>query len=116
MHRLSMVQALRLWSDLEAAYYGQHGYGSDTAEIYMFRLMSSNPSAESARREKAPTGLLLESYQEQVREANESLYALLTHFAKVKDVRIEVYDRELGDWLKSEMHDHRVHVKVIRRA
>lgn len=43
MHRLSLVQALSLWSDLDDAYYGKSGFGGEVAEIYAYRLMPYAP-------------------------------------------------------------------------
>lgn len=115
MHRLSMVQALSLWSDLEAAYYGKHGFGSDTAEVYMYRLMDSNPSAEAARRANRTDGIFGAAHAEQVREANKALHNLLEHFAKTREAKVEIDGRELGEWLKTAMFEHRVHIKVTAR-
>lgn len=112
MHRLSMVQALGIWSDLEAAYYGKNSFGGDTAEIYMYRLMSSNPRAEAARQQKNPTGIVLEGLQEQIQDANKALHSILKHFAKERNVGIMVNGKELGEWLRKADFDHRVHVKV----
>ena len=115
MHRLSMVQALSIWSELEAAYYGKNGFGGDTAEIYMYRLMSRCPRAEDGRRQENPPGLIREGLEEQTRDANESLYALLKHFVdSTSHVLIKVNGRELGEWLKTAGCDHRVQVQVIR--
>jgi hypothetical protein len=117
MHQLSMIQALSLWTDLESAYHNKNSYGGDTAEIYMYRFMSRCPSAESARsRRETPsilTGIIAESLQDQVRDANEAMCSLLQHFAKTREVHIEVNGKKLGDWLKTADFDHRVHVKVV---
>lgn len=116
MHRLSLVQALAVWSELEAAYHGKNGFGSDTAEIYMHTLMPRSPSAEEAWRRGEGKGCTVfdTAAKELVQDANEALLSLLRHFAKTRKVHIEVNGKELGDWLKTADFDHRVHVKVIR--
>lgn len=113
MHRLSMVQALSVWTHLEAAYHGKNGFGGDTAEIYMYLMQSNNPSAESARRGQGG-GTCLKALHEQIQETNESLCALLKHFVESRsDIRIEVDGKEMGDWVKTAGFDHRVHVRVV---
>lgn len=112
-----MVQALGLWSELEAAYYGKNSYGGDTAEIYLYRLMPNDPSAEEAhRRKNEPSHTIFgQARREQVTNANKALHSLLKHFARTREARIEVNGKELGDWLKAADFDHRVHVKVVGR-
>jgi len=97
MHNLSMVQALSLWSDLEAAYYGKHHYGGDVAEIYIVRAMTRD-----------------EKLVDSIMDANQSLYALFTHFIETHDAIIEINKRELGEWMKTAAFDHRIHVRVRR--
>lgn len=118
MHRLSMVQALGIWSDLEAAYHGKHGFGSDTAEIYMHRLMPRDPSAEEAdRRGEAARGTMFaQALYKRNQEANEALGSLLLHFSETHNVQIEVEGEDVRSWIKAQRFlDHRAHVKVIRR-
>lgn len=115
MHNLSMTQALSIWSELEAAYYGKNGFGTDTAEIYIYRAMPYDPTVA------ALAGVLHESERarsiaaDTYDRANESLCALFTHFAKERGAHIEVEGRELGEWLKGARFIHRVHVKVVPR-
>jgi len=116
MHNLSMTQALSIWSELEAAYYKKNGFGTDTAEIYIYTAMPYDPTVASLR------GVLHESEHarniaaESFNQANESLCALFTHFSIERDAHIEVEGRELGDWLKTARFDHRIHVKVTPRT
>lgn len=44
MIRLSMYQALMVWSDLEACLYGKNHYGGNVAEIYAYRLLPEDPT------------------------------------------------------------------------
>ena len=92
MHRLSMVQALSIWSDLCEAKYGQSGYGGDTTEIYMYRLMPYDPTAHTAMGGQ----LAREARDERIAQANESLYALLAHFANEESVVITINGQRLG--------------------
>jgi len=123
MHNLSMVQALSLWSDLEAAYYGKNGFGGDTAQIYVYRAMQHEPFvarlAELGRSVHVHTDadipLDVRLAREAYDTAHESLHALFVHFATTHRARIEVEGRELGEWFKSARFDHRIHVKVTPR-
>lgn len=115
MHNLSMVQALSIWSDLEAAYYGKNGFGSNTAEIYIYRAMPYDPIVASL------VGVLPESAHarniggESYDKANASLCALFSYFSKTREARIEIDGCELGEWLKTARYMHRIHVKVTPR-
>lgn len=115
MQNLSMTQALSIWSDLEAAYYGKNGFGGDTAEIYIYRAMPYDPTVASL------AGVLHESERarsiagESYDKANASLHTLFVHFAASREARIEVEGRELGDWLRTARYDHRIRVKVVSR-
>jgi hypothetical protein len=111
MNNLSMNQALGLWSELESAYYGKNRFGSDTAEIYTYRLMPYTPSAVVA-------SLRLNQWQtEAYRTASQTLHNLLLHFQETHDrVRIEIDGKELGPWLKDAINTHRYHVRVVRDA
>ena len=101
MKNLSMAQALSIWSELEDARHGAHGFGSDTAEIYLYRLNG---------------GRHLHMDSDDIEASNTSLYNLLDHFSKERDVRIEVDGRALGEWVKTTGNRHRVHVRVVPAA
>lgn len=111
MKQISMAQALGIWSDLCAAYHGK-GWGGDTAEVYLYRLMPNDPSANLARAQGPKGGMSDAALHAQVRHANESLYELLDYFAEERNCRIEINGRDLGRWLMQAAFDHRVHVKV----
>lgn len=117
MNNLSMIQALDLWSELEAAFYRKNGFGGDTAEIYMYRLMGYAPAvAHNPPDIVERAGIVGDSAREAYDTANRSLHNLLVHFADKHEVRIEVDGKELGPWLKTARLVHRVHVKVVRRT
>lgn len=114
MQNLGLNQILWLWSELEAAFYGKNGFGGDTAEIYIYRLMGNVPNVFGDERDEALAQLSArgESIREAYDRANASLYAVLAHFAETREALIEIDGRELGDWLKTERFTHRVHVRV----
>lgn len=114
MHNLSMVQALSIWSDLESAFFGKNGFGSDTAEIYIYRAMRYTPSFSGADPAKvmADVGVGADNVREAYDNANEALCLLFQHFANTHEAYIEVDGRALGDWLKTARYTHRIHVRV----
>lgn len=115
MHNLSMVQALSIWSDLEAAFFGKNRYGGNTAEIYLYRALTHCPSLSH---DKAldlmsnPGSLIGENIRDAYDDANAALHDLFAHFSRIRSAQIEVEGRELGDWLKTARFTHRIHVKV----
>jgi|GEM_PF-2504515 len=125
MHRLSMVQALSLWTDLEDALRGTHGFGGNVAEIYVYRLMSRCPLVERHMNEPRTTwsDSMTEAVNEAVQQANESFYNVLVHFASERDAIVKVKNDvggkwmfvPVGDWLKTCGESHRFHVEVTPR-
>lgn len=115
MHRLSLVQALSVWSDLEAALYGKSGYGGDTAEIYIYRFLpyvAGDRGTQSLDDLMRSGTIIGNGVREDYDNANVSMHNLFLHFAQTHRARIEVNGRELGEWLKTARFTHRVHVKV----
>ena len=41
------LEMMHLWGELVECYHGVNGYGSDTAEIYAYRLMPYSPLVHS---------------------------------------------------------------------
>lgn len=111
MYNLSMIQALGIWSELEQAYYGDNGYGSETAEIYVYRAMPYSPTAHS-RCSNPESSLAKEATTEVVKNANMSLYNLFKMFAKLRHCVITVEGRPLGKWVITSENGHRWHVHV----
>lgn len=108
MQNLSMVQALSIWSELEAAYYGKNGFGGDTAEIYAYRLMPMSPSFDHR----------VEVRDEFNAQATRSLIALVEHFEETHEcavyvVLVDGYER-VRKCLKQEgrSFEHRIHLHV----
>jgi len=113
MHRLSMEQALSLWSDLDDAFYKDNSFGGDTAELYVYRFMPSNPTVSSAQFGGMPSNQWVE---EAYVEAGETMVSFLSYYAKKRECEIIVNDEKLGPWLATGQHRHRIHVRVVRKG
>lgn len=112
MENISMSQALRVWSELWQAYYGNNGYGGDTAEIYAYTLQPRTPSMDMEQPGNSFAGL----HDKVGLQAAKSLYALLFLFRNKHDCGIQVNGRVLGEWFMSTPFVHRCHVKVENHA
>lgn len=120
MHHLSMAQALTIWSELEDTLRGEHSFGGDVAEIYVYRVMARDPLVEAHLKEPSLWGPGAVDMHEALRQANESFHDLLVLFAKLRAARIEievrenesVSFRELGAWLKEHEQAHRWHIRI----
>lgn len=96
MFSMSVPQALSIWSELEDALRGEHGFGGHVAEIYVYRASMASPS----------------NNVEQTRLANASLRELFELFQIFRNSVIRVADRTLGDWMDESENDWRWHVEV----
>ena len=115
LSNISLDQALGVWSDLEQAYYGDNGYGSDTAEIYAYRLMRYVPTALHANAQGKRVVDDADMRGESLKAAR-ALYELLYRFSEQRDCLIRINGEPLGEWLAFQPFDHRCHVRVARRA
>jgi hypothetical protein len=111
---LTIRQALDVWSDLEAAYYGKNKFGGDTAEIYAYRLQQRNPTAEASMTGFVKSGFFKESVSEQARLAGRNLLALLALFKKTHECRIILSSRRAE--LRRDGLWHRCHVKIVPKV
>lgn len=109
MENISINQALSVWSELWQAYYGKNDFGSDTAEIYAYKVMPRCPILETSRKKKYRK----DEAKEYGLQAAQSLYALLVKFSMKNECIITVNGRRLGKWFLKEPFLHRCHVKVI---
>lgn len=106
------IELLRLWGELVECYHGVNGYGSDTAEIYAYRLMPFSPSVQ------LHPGFHEEQKLEIQGQAAADLVELCRLFLGEYDrYTIEIDGIELSLW---EQHirygfDWRVHVRVIKQ-
>jgi hypothetical protein len=112
MNNVSMNQALSIWSELWQAYYGDNSYGSDTAEIYAYRLMPYSPIFNL----KGDT--FQESNDELRINAVNSLVALCKKFAQENECVIEIDKCPLDKWVSmiGREFDYRCHIKVIHKV
>ena len=99
---ISMKNALHLWSELEAAYFGINKYGGNVAEIYAYRLIPNHPSYGANKELDAELDL----------ERASALHSILTEFNKHRGCLIKINDRTLGNWLITEEFGHRAHISV----
>jgi hypothetical protein len=109
MENISMTQALGVWSELEQAYYGDNGYGGDTAEIYAYRIQSYSPSALIP----LESGFGAKAREEQANQAGKSLYKLIKKFCELRECSIEVESADPEILLRDGLF-HRCHVRVLR--
>lgn len=113
MLNMGMRDALLLWSELEQALHGTHGFGTDTAEIYAFRVVRANPSA--ALRD-TDTKLGREAQADYAAEVGQNLSAILALFAETRECLIEVDGRPFDPKVGVEPFVHRTHVRVIPKT
>ena len=111
MLNLGMRDALSIWSELEQAWHRTNGFGTDTAEIYAFRVAKASPSVALG-----DTGSRLgrEAQIEYADEVARNLGALLALFVELRECRIEVDGKLFDPKVGVEPFTHRVHVKVTR--
>lgn len=118
MHNLSIAQAVDVWGDLVAAYYGKNGFGGSVAEIYLYRLaphISHLPDSNRMNDENHRVGF---------QQASWSLVALIKHFeARYSRSQIEILltgdeTAPAAEWIENLLNssedylDWRVHLKV----
>jgi len=98
-HSLSPLALVSLWSDLEQAYFGKHGSGGDTAEVYAYRLNTGRPEGGKGASE----------------EAAEALVDVCNYFAKARYAAITIDGMSPATWFAAERHSffHRCYVKVM---
>jgi len=112
LHTLTILQVLDIWVDLETALQKKNSYGGDTAEVYLYRLMG-NGLSNDVRSLTSASSTFKKEAEKNFDNANVALHDLLVIFAEKRDAKIEVEDKELGEWLKKARFAHRVHVKVV---
>lgn len=120
MLNLTIAQALSVWTDLLEAEFGCNGFGSDTAEIYAYRLQPSNPATESSFIEDE-SNFTKEAKREQDLIASRNLYELLCHFRDERKVDVFVgcgrmYDGDpLDERLLKYPFTHRTQVRIKKQ-
>lgn len=115
MHNITIRQALKVWSELEACYYDQNHYGGTTAEIYLYQIAPQSPSyiawVGSGRKED---GLFVPDHLEYEKSAGKTLYSIIKLFEEEKDCHIKI-DKLNPSVLLEEGFAHRVHLTVHRK-
>lgn len=115
MLHISMFQALSVWSELEQAYFGQHRYGGDTAEIYLYRLMEHSPLIGNGYTNSQTR----EVRRGASRQSANALCQLCRIFEAERHCTIEINDtRKLEEWASianMEIED-RCRIRVIRKT
>ena len=103
----SIYQAVGIWDELREAMEGKNHFGSDTAEIYAYRLMPNDPSFVFKK----------ESKKEDIIRASRTLVALIDMFLEKYGGDFTIDGMKYKSWLKKFGHtfDHRVHVKYIKK-
>ena len=111
MINISLPNALRIWAELEAAYYGNNGYGGDTAEIYAHRVLNFSNLARLAQCISS-SGLGREALVEEATECSEALAEIIKLFKDVHpDCDITV-DGTTPKKALSQPLTHRCHVTI----
>jgi hypothetical protein len=112
MNNVSMNQALSIWSELWQAYYGDNSYGSDTAEIYAYRVMPYSPALLMAK----DSQIAIEEGHELARLSACSMRNLVWQFCKEADCKCLIDGEDCDTWLAHNPEfDYRCHVKVVRK-
>ena len=106
---MTIGQAVSVYGDLVAAYYGDDSFGSDTAEIYAYRMQTHRPSLMFSH----DTEMFRQADKEAALQAGENLLWIIREFKKNFNARVELQGMTFST-LRSEGLWHRVQVKVIR--
>jgi hypothetical protein len=83
MINISLPNALRIWSELEAAYYGDNKYGGTVAEIYAHTIKPLGNAARlhfGDRNGGMKSTIGKESFEEEGTENREALMELIHFF------------------------------------
>lgn len=104
-----------IWAELVEAYHGVNPYGSDTAEVYAYRLTTFSPRAHShGDREIA--------YMIAVQAAN-ALCSIVEEFCSKEhyDCEAEISGMSVEEWCNAHnyggggFYDHRCRIRIIRK-
>lgn len=97
MIELSIKQILEVWDHLTAAYYKKHGFGSGTAEIYMYLTL---PFSHNVGKE--------------YKTARYSMIEVFKLFQKEWNCTLEILEYKTFNKFLTSDEKYRIHVKVIR--
>lgn len=109
---ISLPNALKIWSELEAAYYGKNGYGGYTAEIYASTITPLSGLALETSKRIAAHRVAEEILEEEVTDRGKTMQVLLKEFQRLHpDCRIRVNGMAVGKAFKLGFV-HRCHVEI----
>ena len=111
MIHLSPLQLIRLWSQLEQAYYKDNNYRGDTAEIYAFTLLEHHPTIAF---NEAKEGTIMREMQDvRYKQAAATLIKVLHLVEEERGCKIRIDGFSVSAWRKKyQGFAHRVHVTV----
>lgn len=123
MINISLPDALKLWSELEAAYYGDNKFGGTVAEIYAYTVKPLSFLAHGAYESQDLSGLPGAALRAEAKENGQTLYELLKLFQRTHRCSIEVDGMSPKKALlhPNRLFVHRCHVaistgdKIVRR-
>lgn len=105
---VSVNAIVGIWTELDDAYHGRHGFGGSVAEIYAYRLMPRDPRAENGS--ETARGELAAA-------ASAAMEAILVAYARLREVRI-IVDRVAvftpARRASLQPEDRRWHIEVRR--
>ena len=110
MINISIQQLITLWVELEDAYNGVNGFGSDTAEIYAYTVQPHSPGY--GYNGGGEDVVATEISRELELNASKSLYEVLMLFKSKRDCIIFIEERKLGKWLLKDHFHHRLYIRV----
>ena len=123
----SNKQFADVWVQLEDALRGEHNWGGEVAEVYLYLVQPRSPYLDKINEFPKPNNLFYTEYVERQREAVRTLYEICKIFAKKREARIlwECFDEDCGDyatlhwnaddqWVMDKM-EHRIHIKVKQK-
>ena len=113
MIHISTSQLLRLWSELDDAYYGKNRFGGDTAEIYAYTLQPADPSRNPSL---APEHEYQEAERYAALQAAQTLFHVLCEFEKIRECSVLVNGKIITHSLAHQPFEHRVHIKVQKTS
>lgn len=109
---IPMIEVVKIYSELVEAYHGVNGFGSDTAEIYYYRLMRYNPAAVNGCGDMQREAVL-----EVNGNAINALRLIVEMFCEHYRCAVEIDGRKLMDWYYEIMVNpeslHRCHIRII---
>ena len=102
MLSMSIIEMLKVWSELDDCKYKSNKYGKDTCELYFYRFITATPSTFTES----------EFAEEDFLEASKNLYEILSLYKSMNHCVIKINDNLVGKWLLKEPFRYRVHVTI----